>query len=429
MQRLKILVSAWGSTGDVLPPIAVGAALRRRGHEVSFVGNPVFERPAREAGLTMIPVGRAEDHRRMMDDVELFDSSKKSPLSIFDNYYFPQMRQFHAAADEAMRDGAQLLLGGELGSINAAEQHGLPWMMVACSPSSNPHVVSQRDPPHPEWMLPAWARPLARHGLGMALYYRLRVLRTGRLRLPGGEASPLVAHPTPIDFRTTLGLPPQPRITPEQTLCMWPAWFARSQPDQDAGCAITGFALDPRPIPAANDSPRRLIVVTTGSMASGQRDYLARAAQACALLGRPGLLVTPNAGNVPDALPGGVQHVAHAPFNELLGRAALLVHHGGIGTIAYSMAAGVPQLMTPMRGDQFDNANRVQRLGVGEMFSARDATAQQIARLMQRQLDSPDVARRCAALKRRIEAEDGLQLAADLVESSMYARMNVKEVA
>ena len=429
MQRLKILVSAWGSTGDVLPPIAVGAALRCRGHDVSFVGNPFFERPVRDAGMTMIPVGRAEDHRRMMDDVELFDVSKKSTSSIFDDYYFPQMALFHAATDAAMRDGAQVLLGGELGSINAAEQHLLPWIMVACSPSSNHYIASRSDPPHPEWMLPAWARPLARHGLGMALYYRLRFLRTGRVRWPAAEDSPLVTHPKPMHFRTTLGLPPQPRLNPDHTLCMWPQWFASAQPDWPAGCAITGFALDPRPVPAANDGAPRPIVVTTGSTAIGQRDYLTRAAQACAMLGRPGLLVTPHADNVPAELPAGVQHLVHAPFSELLGRAALLVHHGGIGTIAYALAAGVPQLMTPMRGDQFDNANRVRRLGVGEMFAAREATAEQIAALMQRQLDSPDVALRCEVLKRRIEAEDGLQLAADLVESATRARIDVKELA
>ena len=429
MQRLKILVSAWGSTGDVLPPIAVGAALRCRGHDVSFVGNPFFERPVRDAGMTMIPVGRAEDHRRMMDDVDLFDVSKKSTWSIFDDYYFPQMALFHAATDAAMRDGAQVLLGGELGSINAAEQHLLPWIMVACSPSSNHYIASRSDPPHPEWMLPAWARPLARHGLGMALYYRLRFLRTGRVRWPAAEDSPLVTHPKPMHFRATLGLPPQPRLNPDHTLCMWPQWFASAQPDWPAGCAITGFALDPRPVPAANDGAPRPIVVTTGSTAIGQRDYLTSAAQACAMLGRPGLLVTPHADNVPAELPAGVQHLAHAPFSELLGRAALLVHHGGIGTIAYALAAGVPQLMTPMRGDQFDNANRVQRLGVGEMLSAREATPEQIATLMQRQLDSPDVALRCEVLKRRIEAEDGLQLAADLVESATRARIDVKELA
>ena len=429
MQRLKILVSAWGSAGDVLPPIAVGAALRGRGHEVTFVGNPIFERPVRAAGLTMVPVGRAEDHRRMMDDVELFDVSKKSTSSIFDDYYFPQMALFHAATDAAMRDGAQVLVGGELGSINAAEQHRVPWIMVACSPSSNHHIVSRSDPPHPEWMLPTWARPLARHGLGMALYYRLRFLRNGRVRWPAAEDSPLVTHPKPMHFRATLGLPPQPRLKPDHTLCMWPQWFASAQPDWPAGCAIAGFALDPKPVQAANDGAPRPIVVTTGSTATGQRDYLTRAARACAMLGRTALLVTPHAENVPAELPAGVQHLAHAPFSELLGRAALLVHHGGIGTIAYALAAGVPQLMTPMRGDQFDNANRVQRLGVGEMFSAREVTTEQIAALMQRQLGSSDVALRCEALKRRIEAEDGLQLAADLVESTTCARADLKEVA
>ena len=39
---MKIVASSFGSAGDFLPTLAVGAALRRRGHEVQFVGNPFY---------------------------------------------------------------------------------------------------------------------------------------------------------------------------------------------------------------------------------------------------------------------------------------------------------------------------------------------------------------------------------------------------
>ncbi len=49
--------------------------------------------------------------------------------------------------------------------------------------------------------------------------------------------------------------------------------------------------------------------------------------------------------------------------DALVPRLAALVHHGGIGTTAQAMRAGVPQLITPFAHDQFDNAARVERLG------------------------------------------------------------------
>jgi len=42
-----------------------------------------------------------------------------------------------------------------------------------------------------------------------------------------------------------------------------------------------------------------------------------------------------------------------------------LIHHGGIGTTAQALAAGLPQLVVPMSHDQPDNAVRIRRLGVG----------------------------------------------------------------
>jgi rhamnosyltransferase subunit B len=50
----------------------------------------------------------------------------------------------------------------------------------------------------------------------------------------------------------------------------------------------------------------------------------------------------------------------------LLPQVAALVHHGGIGTTAAALAAGIPQLIAPFAFDQFDNAARTVRLGVGQ---------------------------------------------------------------
>ena len=63
--------------------------------------------------------------------------------------------------------------------------------------------------------------------------------------------------------------------------------------------------------------------------------------------------------------PPTAHHEAFVPLSDVLPRCAALVSHGGIGTLAQGLAAGVPQLTMPMGFDQPDNATRLERLGVG----------------------------------------------------------------
>ena len=60
-------------------------------------------------------------------------------------------------------------------------------------------------------------------------------------------------------------------------------------------------------------------------------------------MGRCGLPVTRYPEQLPASLPEGVRHCAYMPFSPLLPRSAALVHHGGIGTKAQALAAGIPQ--------------------------------------------------------------------------------------
>ena len=106
------------------------------------------------------------------------------------------------------------------------------------------------------------------------------------------------------------------------------------------------------------------IVFTSGSAMTRGNDFFAASAAACELLGRRALFVTRFPNQLPRPLPALVHHIHHAPFSQLLPRAAALVHRGGIGTAAQALKAGVPQLVAPCCYDQFDNAAHLQRLGV-----------------------------------------------------------------
>src|SRR5947209_11251198 len=146
------------------------------------------------------------------------------------------------------------------------------------------------------------------------------------------------------------------------------------------------------------------------------RDELAASAEACRLLGRRGLLVTKHPAQLPPTLPPGVIHVDYAPFSELLPRCAALVHHGGIGTTAQALAAGVPQLIVPFAHDQHDNAARVKRLGCGAELASRRYRPTAVAGKVGFLLSDSRIAASCRSVAARFEGQDALEETCDLIE-------------
>ena len=107
----------------------------------------------------------------------------------------------------------------------------------------------------------------------------------------------------------------------------------------------------------------------------------------------------------------------YVPFSAVLPRAALLIHHGGIGTVAQAVAAGIPQLMVPRAFDQFDNAARIERLGLGRSLAEsryRAATATAVIRQM---LQDAPMHARCHEYAARIDSAAALSTACQHLEA------------
>ena len=77
------------------------------------------------------------------------------------------------------------------------------------------------------------------------------------------------------------------------------------------------------------------------------------------------MLVTNYPEQVPANLPADSQVFGYLPFSQVLPRAALLVYHGGVGTLAQGIKARVPHLVVPHGYDQFDSGWRIEQLGLG----------------------------------------------------------------
>jgi UDP:flavonoid glycosyltransferase YjiC (YdhE family) len=207
---------------------------------------------------------------------------------------------------------------------------------------------------------------------------------------------------------------------------MFPEWFAPRQPDWPKQTVLTGFPLfDERghaELPGElqnflNDKPDDPpIAFTPGSAMFFGHGFFQAAAEACRMIGRRGILLTRHSEQVSASLPPGVIHVPYAPFSELLPRAAALVHHGGIGTTAQGLAAGVPQLIMAMSHDQFDNALRVKRLNAGDSIKRRAFRAAHVAEKLKRLLEDPIIRQGCRDVAARFEGVDALAQTCDVLE-------------
>ena len=148
--------------------------------------------------------------------------------------------------------------------------------------------------------------------------------------------------------------------SPQCVICFFPEWFANRQPDWPVHTHLVGFPLwDGGGAPSKTGSPAMSVpseieefldageppvVFTPGSAAATMHRFFAESVEAARRLGVRAMLVTNFREQLPRDLPPRVKAFGYLPFSELLPRAALLVYHGGIGTMAQTIRAGVPQL-------------------------------------------------------------------------------------
>ncbi len=143
------------------------------------------------------------------------------------------------------------------------------------------------------------------------------------------------------------------------------------------------------------------IVFTPGSGYTHGRHYFEQALAAVRALKRRAIFLTAHREQVPTNLPDSVLWQDFLPLRLVLAHSAVLVHHGGIGTMGEALRAALPQLVIPCAHDQFDNAERARRLGVAEVIKMRHLSAARLAAALQRLLDTQAVEQQCRALSAR----------------------------
>ena len=119
----------------------------------------------------------------------------------------------------------------------------------------------------------------------------------------------------------------------------------------------------------------------------------------------------------PDTSDDEVLAVRDVPHSWLFPRMSAVVHHGGAGTTAAGLRAGVPTVVCPFFGDQPYWGERVAALGAGPApLPFRAMTVPRLARKLRRVAEDQEMADRAYEVGRRIRAEDGVGRARDVID-------------
>lgn len=403
--RPLAILSAPGSRGDVNPMLALGRGLCRAGFDVKIMLAEPYAPLAERLGLQPVNLLSRSQFEAFAHSPHLWHPIG-GPRALLADLIPATLEDHYRSIEANLRHGRTLLVAHPLDVASRIFRDAHPEVPLISvhlapallrTPSDPPRMTSWRIEPR---------RPASLVRFGYWVVDRCLIDRW--------------LTPSLNRFRGSLGLPPVDRpldrwwASPDRVLGLYPDWYAPAQSLWPDDFRPVGFPLYDGPASdEASDLAHVLrefdappVVFTPGTANVRAASFFKASVEACRRLRRPGLMLTTERAQVPDPRPGWVRVADYLPLGQLLPQCAAVVHHGGIGTTSQALAAGVPQLICPMAFDQFDNGERVTRLGCGRVLPMRRITTGRLETELQALLDDPTVAQRCAELSRRIEPGD-----------------------
>lgn len=399
------LLTPVGSSGDVHPFVGIGRALRGRDHEVTLLASEPFRRISERAELGFVATQSAEDFDRLTKHPDLWHSRRG--VTVVLRALASVLRDHYAHIVDAYEAGRTVLVGHSLGFATRVfeEVHGAPAATIHLAPSlfrsdyQQPAYIPGADPSS----LPVWLK-------------RSTWWLVDRWLIDPAVVSELNR------WRRELGLEPVSRVfkewlhSPRRVIGLFPEWFAPIQPDWPPQLRLTEFPLYDEPdehtpspgLQAFLDRGSPPILFTPGSANRAASQFFAAALDATRRLGGRALFLTRYPEQLPAALGSEAWHEPYVPLSHVLPRCAAMVHHGGIGTCAQGLAAGVPQLTMPLGFDQPDNTTRLWRLGVARWVRPHMFSGERVAVELAALLGDPRVAERCGYWEHAMRRRDPL---------------------
>ncbi len=394
---MRVLLSTWGSRGDVEPLLGLAVALRELGAEVRMCAPPDFADISARVGVPMVPAGRSV--RELVHGKH--DRKPSTPADaprVAAELVAAQFETVGAAAEDCDALVATGLMPA--GARTVADVRGIPYVLAAFHSGSfpSPNYAPMQRP----------GKPFPPGETDNRVLWEVDAERVQAL-----YGAPLNAQ------RAALGLPPvdnvrdhvftdSPWLAADPTLNPWDG-----SPYLDVVQTGAWILPDDRPLPADLraflDAGTPPVYASFGSVRAPE-DAARVAIEAIRAQGRRAVVASgwADLARIDDRddcfLVGEVNHQALFP------RMAAVVHHGGAGTTTTATGAGAPQVVVPQIADQPYWAGRVAALGIGAAHDGSTPTIESLSAALKAAL-TPEVRARATEVAGLI-GTDGATVAA-----------------
>ncbi|MEE6176642.1 glycosyltransferase [Mycobacterium sp. 050134] len=414
---MKFVLASYGGRGDVEPAVVVGRELRRRGHDVLMVVPPNLLAFVAAAGLAAVAYG--------LDSQPILDGQRRywtvytrTPWKVRELGRMARETEEFATrcwADmtttlNSATEGADLLLTGlifEQPAVNVAEHFDIPLATL--------HFFPVR--PHGQLLAPYLPAPVSRRAMAANDWLAWRGMKKGEdaQRRELGLAPATRSASRRVAERGSLEVQAYDPTCFPGLAEEWATWEGRRP---FVGALAMELPTD------ADEEVASWIAAGTPPICFGfgsipvesPADTLAMIGAACAKLGERALVCSGSTdfGDAPRS--DHVKVVGVVNYGSIFPACRAVVHHGGAGTLAAGLRAGIPQLVLWTLPDQpfFAAALKRLKVGAGRRFST--TTEKSLVADLRRVLDPQFVARAREIAPRIIRPADSAVAAADRVE-------------
>ncbi|OBH58694.1 glycosyltransferase [Mycobacterium sp. E2479] len=413
---MKFVLAGYGTRGDVEPCAALGLELLRRGHEVRMAVSPALVGFAEAAGLEAVPYGLHEEamfdaHRDFWRELSSHFWRVRNLAKVWRESWEPSVRCWGemSATLVSLAEGADLLctaMAYQEVVADVAEYYDIPLATLD-------HMPLRTN----GQLLPLLPGPLGRAAMTVGewliwhMWKQVQDTQRRELGLPKATSP----GPRRITDRGSLEIQAYDEVCFPGLADEWAKWNGQRP---FVGALTMELPAD------ADEEVRSWIDAGTppiyfgfGSMPiESPADTVAMVGAACAELGERALVCAgwTDLGDVPDLehvkVAGAVNHSAIFPACRAV------VHHGGAGTTAAGLRAGVPTLILWMLGDQPLWGARIKRLKVGTAHRFSSLTQKSLVADLRTILAPECVTRAKQVGASMTKAADSVAAAADLIE-------------
>ena len=412
-RKLRIVLSTWGSTGDIQPFLALSKRLSEEGHQVRVCTSEIYRNRFIERGVDFYAVGAPFDFshlNQVMDVIVQIKNPLKSAILIATEGILYKADQWYEDCLKGMK-GYDLAIchSADVPGQEAAIRNNLPWITVSYCPG---FIKTRYEAPSPIPNLGTAFNTLFWNAAEQLIRKQVDPPFNSFITSIGGEerdciglkgmyspelnllaASPSISKPSP-------DLPSEHKFTG--------AWFLE-EADYKVPPAVQEF-LDQGPPP---------VIISFGSVGGTKNvettNILVEAVQ------RAGqrAIIQSGWGNLGmDSPPENICIVGYIPHNFLFRQGCCVIHHGGAGTTAAACRAGVPSITVPHLADQPYWGYTLRKIGVApKPLHRHDMTPRRLATRINQVTSSQSMTETAKVLMKKIEMEDGLTTAVKLIEA------------